>query len=106
MPKIWSDRWELVEKLGSGGHGSAQLVVDKTNGTQGALKLLIENNKQERRDRLHNEALALRTLEHRRLPKLLDENVEHRTDKSVELYIVTEFVPGRDMGKLSAPCDL
>jgi serine/threonine protein kinase len=104
--KVWTDRWQFIRNVGSGGHGRAQLVADKQTGIQGVLKLLIENDKQERRDRLHNEALALETLEHPRLPKLLDHNVEERLDKTVELYIVSEFIPGREMSKLAGPCAL
>lgn len=89
--KPWA-HWQEEKKLSDGGQGWTRLV--RREGTVGVLKILKRQDDAERRRRMRRESVALQTLSHARIPKLIECNTEKFADQSVELYIVMEYVEG------------
>lgn len=58
------------------------------------MKLLIVDADMERRTRLHNEVKALKELRHSCIAVYVDDNLEHYKNSEVELYVITERLPG------------
>ena len=94
--KPWDENWEIIEQIGSGGHGKTFIVKPRKNLfllSQYVLKKLIKQNDYERRRRMYREVAALTTLNHSGIPKIVDSNSE-LFDSDTPLYMVSEFVPG------------
>lgn len=97
---VWESKWEFIDNLGNGGQGYTILVQNMDNDKlMGALKFLKSQKDPERRERLYREMAALKTLDHENIPKLIDGNGEEYADNSIELYIVTEYIPGDTLEK-------
>lgn len=91
--KPWKAKWEILDQIGSGGQGTTFKVQSYETGGFGCLKLLTNNEAEERRGRFRREAVALKTINHPSVPKVLDDNsVDFKTDK--RLYIVSEYIDG------------
>jgi len=96
VPGPWNERWEVVKKLAKSGQGTTYLVKDrKATACEGALKVLNEQNSSERRSRLYREASGLKSLVGAAgIAQLLDTNADLFEDKTVQLYIVTQYIKG------------
>jgi serine/threonine protein kinase len=101
-PKSWVERWRRGEKIGEGGQGNTYHATRIDDGSiTGVLKTLKNKSKEQPRLRLAREVLSLGTLADRggEVPKILDDNTEGWKDSAVELYAVTEFIPGDTIEK-------
>lgn len=111
--KPWDQNWEKIPntETWTGGQGSSRCVQRKGNKTNEifVLKILNRQRDSERRKRMYREVASLRTIDHKGVPKLIETNAEEYGTKSVNLYLVQEFVPGstldsyvNDKGPLNA----
>jgi hypothetical protein len=100
----FSKRWSAQSDLEGGGQGDVKLVVrsDGRDGTVCFLKILRQQNDPERRRRMYRGVAAYRTLEHPRIPKLVDSNAEEYEDSTFKLYLVTEYIPGMTLSQFIA----
>ena len=96
-PKLIAGRYELDERLGSGGMGDVWGGVDLQSGTPVAVKLIKEDLQEEPqiRDRFHREAKIAASLEHPNIVTILDVG----EDDGV-LYLVMERLSGPDLHTL------
>ncbi len=95
--KPWSEHWEIIKTIGSGGQGQTSLVQPRNNSYPPGQYVFKELHRQkdcERRGRMRREVIALTTLEHPGIPKIIDENSQYFADLDTPLYFVSEFVPG------------
>ncbi|MHB0972336.1 MAG: protein kinase domain-containing protein [Thermoanaerobaculia bacterium] len=94
----WETGWEVIEGIPSkgGGQGTVVQVRRKTSGELGALKLMhpSQHSDSTRRFRMKREADALRFMNGRGTPELLDTNADDYEETEVPLYAVTRWVPG------------
>jgi len=91
----YEHKWTIGDRIGKGGQGLTYFSHLKSeDGVFYALKLLKEQRNQERRDRMFVEVSALQVLEHPNIPKYFDSNATEYRNNHVDLYLVTEFVPG------------
>lgn len=103
--KSWNENWKEVRPLGGGGQGTTKVVVHKSESpsVEKVLKILNRQNDPERRRRMHREAVALRTLSHKGIPKHFEDNTAHFDDEAYKLYLICEFVAGIDLEKRIRP---
>ena len=91
---LWDTKWEFADtggqKLGRGGQGVVRRVVNRTDGSVGALKKLINFKSPERRKRMHIEAASLTVLDHPNICSILDAD----TSSEGQLYLVSEYIRG------------
>jgi eukaryotic-like serine/threonine-protein kinase len=93
--KNYKEHWSKVDDIAGGGQGTtikALNIQDKQ--TISAVKILNKQNDLERRARMQRETVALITLSHPNLPKVLDTNTEFWQNTDYKLFIATEFIPG------------
>jgi serine/threonine-protein kinase len=92
----WKERWSSTADLEGGGQGEVKLVVrsDGSDHTTYFLKVLKQQNDPDRRRRMYREVAAYQTLEHPRIPKLVESNAAEYADLGFKLYMVTERVSG------------
>jgi serine/threonine protein kinase len=94
----WKQNWIEVPttKLESGGQGFAKIVKRKggADDKHYFLKVLKEQQKMERRKRMHREVCAYETLAHPGIPRLIESNSDQFDNTAYDLYLVTDFVPG------------
>jgi eukaryotic-like serine/threonine-protein kinase len=104
LNRTWKVRWSAQGDIVGGGQGDVKRVVrsDGRDDTVFFLKILIQQNDQERRRRMYREVAAYRTLEHQRIPKLVDSNVDSFQDPGFRLYLVTEHIPGVTLSQFIA----
>jgi serine/threonine protein kinase len=98
----WRNKWKPLASITprEGGHGKVHFVQSSDGKTKGALKLLKENLKAERRARMRREVVVLDTLKHvKGIPAVLDDNTSDFEDKSVPLYVVLQFVDGKNLSE-------
>lgn len=97
MPN-WEDNWELDVsfKTKSGGQGSVNRLLRKSDRTYAALKTLHETNKNdsERRERFCREASALKAVAGPGVPSVLEHNLNQKSDKEETLYLILEWIDG------------
>lgn len=95
---LWSSKWSLVDDNWQrrGGQGKVRLLCpfDDPDAARCVLKELHNQTDIDRRRRMRREAIALETLPHPAVPRLLDHNTESYADTDVDLYAVLEFIPG------------
>ena len=48
---------------------------------------------------MYREVAAYRTLEHPRIPKLVDSNTDNYEDPAFKLYLVTEYIVGTTLSQ-------
>ena len=93
--KNYKEHWEKVDDIAGGGQGTTIKTINiQDKQTVAAVKTLNKQNDTERRARMQRETVALSTLSHANLPKVLDTNTEFWQDKEYKLFIATEFIPG------------
>jgi serine/threonine protein kinase len=96
-----SERWELLEELGSGAQGQTFKARQVETGAQAAIKRLharhVEDLKQ--LELFFREAEVLRTLAHPAIPRFLDAFVVGRPGEPQELHVAQSFVPGTGLLK-------
>ena len=118
----WQSRWTVVRELAPGGE-CCTFLVRRAGGAKGngsaasahapvsdelcVLKTLKDKTSPERRAMMSHEAAALHTLDHPGVARLVESNaVKFQADD--ELYLVREYVPGKDLDAFagSAPVPL
>lgn len=97
----WEERWTAISDQGSGGQSNTKRVRAKTGEDEDRfLKVLLRQSDPLRRNRMFREVSTYRTLNHPRIPKLLDTNVERFEDPKYKLYLVTELIEGETLESL------
>lgn len=95
MSANWENDWISIDKAAKGNQGQGYVVTRRSgDGTRFFLKELTDNHNSERRARFFREVNCYRTLTHPRIPKFVATNGDSYLDRSVPLYVVTEFVDG------------
>ena len=95
----FEDRWDIQgERVGQGGQGIGHRAVRRSDQKVAFIKLMDSDNG-ERRSRSYIEARAYETLTDLDVPKLIESNAHRHDDKSVRLYIATEFIEGLTLRK-------
>jgi len=93
--KSFKETYSVIEEIGSGGQGTTFKCGDPSSEQSWvAVKVLHKQNDDERRSRLRRETVAVETLSHPNIPKLLDSNSEFWEDKNYKLFLATEFIHG------------
>ena len=87
---IFNERYEVVAPISSGAMGAVYRAIDRENGSEVAIKRLLDVK---HAARFEIEARLLSSLSHPRVVKVLD----HAGDEE-GLYIVMELVRGTDLG--------
>lgn len=96
--QTWTHTWTKVgDGKFQGGQGNAFIVNDATN-QRGFLKQLIRPRDLGARKRFLREVTSYKTLDHECLPTLLDDNTDEWSDRTVELFMVLEFIEGGTLG--------
>ena len=92
--KSFKEHWENIEVIAKAGQGTTIKALNhKDKNTISAVKILNRQGDTERRRRMFRETVALSTLGHPNLPKVLDTNTEFWGDLNYKLFIATEFIP-------------
>jgi serine/threonine-protein kinase len=96
-PVILNNRYQLQERLGTGGMAMVYRAHDLTLERTVAIKILRKDfsNDPSFRQRFHQEAKAAANLSHPNIVTVHDFGLY-----SDQLFIVMEFVPGNDLKKL------
>lgn len=101
----WKTKWVLDESTSpqTGGQGHVRRVRRKSDGVLGALKILHQNHSKnsERRQRMVREVSSLEQLAGSGIPKVLDHNIEDASNKSVEMYLVMEWIDGNTLQNIA-----
>lgn len=92
---ILQGRYLVVSLIGSGGMGEVYLAVDQRLGTKIALKRACFNENENLAQAFQREVKILANLRHPNLPKVID----HFEEGGFK-YLVMEYVPGDDLGKI------
>jgi len=98
MRQPWKTDWKILKEKEPGGQGHIYLVENKSTGKKAILKKLIKQDDPDRRRRMHREVTALKTLQHRGIPDLLDTNT-HKYKSDAILYFVQEHIEGPTLGE-------
>lgn len=96
QPEI--DGWRLIGLLGAGGMGRVYQAESEADGTQAAIKVLDQrwSDDPAMAARFQNEARLLQSLDHPHIVRLIEST---ETDDG-RLCLITELVPGCDLGRL------
>jgi len=97
--KQWTDDWEELEKLTSGGQAAAKKIKSKKNGQVAFLKILSRQDSHERRARFFREASAYSACSHPNMPRLLESNAHQHQLNGYKLFMATELVAGPTLEK-------
>lgn len=101
--KPWVAKWIAKDKdpIGKGGQGSVWRVAYKTapDGPIFAWKSLLNYRVESRRQRFRREIVALETLQHRTIPRVIENNADQYTNPNKPLYAVLEWIPGPTIEK-------
>lgn len=97
----YKERWTVLRGAGSGGQGRGYVVRRTVDGaaTLYFLKELKDQSNPQRRARLFREAAALESYAHLRIPRLVESNAHLHGDRTAQLYLVTDFIPGETLAK-------
>jgi hypothetical protein len=96
LPTVKAGRYALVRRLGQGSQAETFLAVDKGQGAEVAVKRFDVREAKTWKDveLAEREAVVLRSLSHPNLPGYRD-----HFEEEGRLYLVTEYVPGVDLGE-------
>lgn len=97
MPRReWKEKWETVGAETQGGQGKVAKVRSRSDGTVGALKTLLGDRPPDstRIARFTREVAALRLLDGRGVPRVLDDNTADLAVEAGEPWVVMEWVEG------------
>lgn len=105
--KIWQNRWKPCDK-GIKRGGQSEIIKVTDGHVTGALKLLTDgNDDSERRIRVAKEVAALKKVAGSGVPAVLDDNAEQFENKDVQIYIVEQWIDGKDLEQsIKKPIDL
>lgn len=91
--KKLADKYDIQEKLGSGGMGIVYKAYDKENDRDVAIKILSPlKNKEENRSRLRREFRSLSNLEHPNIIKVYEYEIQSQNS-----YLVMEYLSGKNL---------
>lgn len=97
MPRPWETDWERREGWSRGGGQGVVFPVRRTgcaSPEEFVLKELKSPKNPERRARMRREVVALQTLSHTALPRVVDHNTDEYEDPRAPLYAVFEYIQG------------
>ncbi len=91
---LFAERYEIIEKLGTGGMGAVYRVEDTKIGQDIALKLIKPEIASDKKtiERFRNELKTTRMISHRNVCRMFDLG-----DTTDTFYITMEYVPGEDL---------
>jgi serine/threonine protein kinase/tetratricopeptide (TPR) repeat protein len=91
---LFADRYEIIEKLGTGGMGAVYRVEDTKIGQDIALKIIKPEIASDKKtiERFRNELKTTRMISHRNVCRMFDLGETADT-----FYITMEYVPGEDL---------
>jgi serine/threonine protein kinase len=94
---LFSDRYEIIEELGTGGMGKVYRVEDTKAKEEIALKLIKPEIATDKKtiDRFRNELKIARKIRHKNVCAMFDLG-----DEKGRHYITMEYVPGEDLSSL------
>jgi serine/threonine-protein kinase len=94
---LFAKRYQVIEKLGTGGMGHVYRVTDKTLGEEIALKLIRPEIAEEKEplERFKTELKLAREVVHKNVARMFDFNEEDHVP-----YITMEYVRGEDLKRL------
>ncbi|MCJ7484912.1 MAG: protein kinase [Candidatus Aminicenantes bacterium] len=94
---LFAKRYQVIEKLGTGGMGRVYRVADKTLGQEIALKLIRPEIAEEKEplERFKTELKLAREVVHKNVARMFDFNEEDHVP-----YITMEYVRGEDLKRL------
>lgn len=97
--RVLNDRYELVERVGTGGMAEVWRARDRRLGRDVAIKLLWgpSASQSSMRRRIEREARALAALSHRNVVGVYDHGEAEDPSGDVRPYLVMEFVDGIDL---------
>jgi len=97
LPSVKGGRYALLRRLGQGSQAETFLAVDKGQGAEVAIKRFDVREAKTWKDveLAEREAIVLRSLSHPNLPAYRD-----HFEEDGRLYLVTQYVPGVDLGEL------
>lgn len=94
----YKDRWEVVNNLSGGGQGRTFRTRRRTGGQEACLKVLKQQDSEDRRRRFFIEANTLANVFHPRVPRLIETNAREDViplaKGAPKLYLATEFING------------
>jgi len=93
---VWKEEWVRGERLPGGNQGHtflARRTTDAADEFRYVLKTLRRQDDADRRARFHIEVACLRALDHKGVARLAGSNAAD-FGRDVELFIVTERIPG------------
>jgi predicted Ser/Thr protein kinase len=103
MPeRILQDRYEVLSRLGEGGFATTWLARDRTTGKQCVVKEVSVKRAEDEKsiELFEREGQALKQLgDHPQIPDFID-FFELPTDKDYGLFLVQEYVPGRNLAEM------
>ena len=98
---LLNERYEIKETLGQGGFATTYLAVDTETQQQCAIKCLSFRKIEEWKtlELFERETRVLKNLDHPQIPDYID-FFTIETEHDVELYLVQEFVEGKNLAQL------
>ncbi|WP_169731739.1 serine/threonine-protein kinase [Sphingomonas jaspsi] len=96
----WKEEWAISLQLKAGGQGFGYIVSNRSNSSTAFLKVLKDQKTAERRRRFYREAASYDSLSSPGIPRLILSNAHLHEDRSVKLFIITEFVEGTNLSEL------
>lgn len=94
--KNYTEGWKSIRDIGSGGQGNTFLASNLYD--EIAIIKVLKNQKDiERRTRMRREVVALETLSHPNIPKVIESNTRYFQDQSYKLYLAVDHIDGRTL---------
>ena len=102
--KTYKESWEIIKDPDvihpvSGAQACAKMARNKNTGDFAFLKILNNQQDDERRARFLREATAYETCSHPSIANLIDSNAHFFKDNNFKLYIATKYINGETLGK-------
>ncbi len=95
LGSVFADRFEVQERIGSGGMGTIYRTLDLASGNQVALKLLTSSGTAQEAERFLREGRLLSELRHSGIVGY----VTHGQERQGALYLAMEWLAGEDLSK-------
>lgn len=97
--KPWENNWTKSDKIGGGGQGVINKVINKDTEVIGTLKVLKSQKDPDRRSRMFREVSTIISLENDNLniPRVLEHNIDQWKEENITLYVIFEFIEGNTL---------